>query len=161
MPEELRLIAGWPMVVASQGPEIADFMTQPSPKNLEKLAEKRTNLQAENLVNQDHLLNILFLGSSDGLPSHPKVNGILGGSLANLLVWNSKDPALWPDSNFLRSLIYNSLFPALKGIMTAGQWRGEIGNPRKTIVSSDRYQNDRREAIVRLSELMKRVGLHI
>ena len=159
MTAELRTIASWPMIAASFSSEVSRFMESPSAQTAMQMSAQRIAIAGEKLIDESNLLDVLFLGSSSGKASHPKASGISHGSLANLLVWNIQDPVFWPMTNLPRSLVFNAILPALKGLMTIGEFRGEIGRPRESIIHHPAYQASLLEASQRLKSLVKRCGI--
>lgn len=87
---------------------------------------------------------------------HPKLQaGVLEpGRLANLLVWDLDQPELWPAHDPLRALTLTAASRGIHAMMVAGQWRGEAGSFRQSIVSSPEYREARHEADVRLRALL-------
>lgn len=158
---ELRTLANWPMIELGLSPEFSEFRRSTSPIQAQGLAALRHTVlnESSHWMNQDILLNVLFLGTARDKAIHPKVNGLNPGSLANLLVWNWDDPIFWPGHSPAHSLIYSDIQPALKGVMTLGRWRGTVGDLRRSLLNSNEYKTARREATQRLNSLLDRAGL--
>lgn len=88
--------------------------------------------------------------------AHPTVRaGVLEpGRLANLIVWDLEQPELWPAHEPLRALTLTQASRGIHAMMVGGQWRGEAGNFRQSIVSSASYREAREEADRRLRALL-------
>lgn len=158
---ELRTLATWPMTSIGLSPEFSEFRRSTSPIQAQGMSALRQTIIGESSkwVDQQVLLNVLFLGNARGQTTHPKIGGLNPGNLANLLVWNWEDPVFWPSHSPLHTFIYGDVQPALKGIMTLGKWRGTVGDVRRSLLNSNEYKSSRREATERLNSLLDRAGL--
>lgn len=89
---------------------------------------------------------------------HPKLlAGVVeAGALANLIVWDLDGPAAWPAQDPLHSLCFSvpGGGAAIYNLMTLGQWRGESGNFRRSVLDSKAYAQARTEASARRRELL-------
>ena len=158
---EMRTLATWPMTSLGLSSEFSEFRRSATPVQAQGMSALRHTLQSECTLslNQQNLLNVLFLGTARRKAIHPKVNGLAPGSLANLVVWNWEDPVFWPGHAPLHSLIFSDVQPAMKGIMTLGKWRGTVGDLRRSVLNSNEYKSARREATDRLNTLLNRAGI--
>ncbi|MEY4066124.1 MAG: hypothetical protein RIR26_2332, partial [Pseudomonadota bacterium] len=123
---ELRTLATWPMTAVSHSTEIADFRRGGTAVQAQILADARNAWQRDfrEPLSTEKLLSVLFFGSAQGTPLHPKTAGLAAGSFANLVVWNWDDPVFWPQVAPEHALVFSDVQPALKGIMSLGRWRG-------------------------------------
>jgi cytosine/adenosine deaminase-related metal-dependent hydrolase len=158
---EMRTLATWPMASISHSPEYSEFRRSASKVQAQGLSALRSALTDEQhtLLTEEKLLNILFMGRSEGPSANCNTVGIRAGGIANLTVWNWEDPIFWPGHSPKRSILFSDLQPALKGLMTLGRWRGTIGDVRRSILGSSEYKSARREATERLNALLDRAGL--
>jgi cytosine/adenosine deaminase-related metal-dependent hydrolase len=158
---EMRTLATWPMTVVSHSFEFQHFRETPSPENAKKADALRLQRMKDQriTISREQLLNVMFFDSARGLSNECHTRGLTAGGLANLVIWNSEDPVFWPGFDPLHSLAFGDLLPAMKGLMTIGQWRGTIGNVRGSIVASPEYREARHEATRCLNHLLRRAGL--
>ena len=103
------------------------------------------------------LLNTVWTTPGDLHPDLP-VGRIAAGRRANIAVWDLDHPACWPATDPFRTLTMSDMGPALWGMMTNGEWRGEPGRFRDSIVESDDYRAACQEASARLRDLLARLG---
>lgn len=158
---ELRTLATWPMTALSSSTDYEKFRNGGTAAQAQKIADARTACQHDfkEALSTEKLLSVLFLGSAQGAPLHPKTAGLAAGSFANLIVWNWDDPVFWPHVAPQHSLVFSDVQPALKGIMSLGRWRGSVGDVRRSLLQSAEYKAALKEASSRLEGLMNRSGL--
>ena len=91
---------------------------------------------------------------------HPALrSGVIEpGARAQLCVYDPGHPALWPGRDLLRGLALGGIAPALTGVIAAGEWVGEPGNPaaclRDPVVREWMQEASRRHAL-----LLERAGI--
>lgn len=96
---------------------------------------------------------------------HPHFSaGVLqSGSLANLLIWDTSHPKLWPSADPLSALVMCDATPAISAMMVAGRWIGsdpsDSSDFRTGLLRSSAYASAREEADERLRALLKAVDL--
>lgn len=99
-------------------------------------------------------------GNAKTLHPEAKVGVIEKGALANICVWDSEHPALWPNSNPLHSLCFNNTQAALNRIMICGEWKIDgAGDLNGRIMRDPRTREWLAEATAKREELMTRAGL--
>ena len=86
---------------------------------------------------------------------------ITSGARANICLWDLNHPGCWPANDPLRTLIMSDMSGALWGMMVNGQWLGEPGRFRESILTSNAFQEARSEAQQRLTVLYRKLGLPI
>ena len=86
---------------------------------------------------------------------HPrmKAGAIAPGQLANLVVWDTDHPSMWPTTDPLRALAYNDTGAAIEAMWVAGRPIGQRGSFAQSIRESDSYREARQEADERLRAL--------
>jgi hypothetical protein len=105
---------------------------------------------------------------------HPRMQAgrLAPGCLANLVVWDTAHPALWPAMDVKSALCLNSsLGPASSALLVAGKWmgqqplsspgKGEVGTAgswQAALLGSERYASHHAEASERLEGLLQRTG---
>ncbi len=89
---------------------------------------------------------------------HPQflAGAITPGAIANLVVYDKNHPALWPGENAVRALAYSNAAPAIRRMMTMGQWLTEDFN-HSSICKSDHYAQTVHEASKRYQSLRKSI----
>ena len=90
---------------------------------------------------------------------HPqlRVGQIAPGFWANLVVWDLDHPATWPSPDPIHTLVMTNATAAIDQMMLRGQWMGEAGHFRSSIVGSDAFKDAHREASERLAHLLNRL----
>lgn len=82
------------------------------------------------------------------------------GRLANIAVYDTDHPCLWPAGDALRSLCFSDVAPALVAMMVNGRWVGTRGEGfPSAVIASVEYRDAVREAEARRRALFVRAGL--
>jgi cytosine/adenosine deaminase-related metal-dependent hydrolase len=87
---------------------------------------------------------------------HPAfVAGVIeAGALANVVVWDTNHPAMWPALDPLHTLTMADATKAIHAMYVAGRRIGRDGDFQRSIVDSDGYRAARLEASERLTRLL-------
>jgi cytosine/adenosine deaminase-related metal-dependent hydrolase len=155
--KELRAVSGFPLQQLSYAKPYQQFIDgqASSPAALQPL--RRQIWDASTKFREPSWL----LAKVWDLPGtlHPQVNvgRLQAGYLANLLVWNTREPALWPGTQ-LRSIAFGDSSSSIHALMVAGQWVGTGGNFARSLVESTAYQEAEEEARRRLEEVMRKLN---
>jgi len=90
--------------------------------------------------------------------AHPGMRAgvIQGGALANLLVWDTEHPSLWPNEDLLRVIAMGDTTGAIHAMYVAGRSVGEAGDFHRSIRESEAYREAHREAEKRLAAVLAR-----
>jgi cytosine/adenosine deaminase-related metal-dependent hydrolase len=92
---------------------------------------------------------------------HPRLPAgrLAAGTLANLAIYDTWHPSMWPGTDPLQALVYGRCSGALHGMVLRGRWIGERGTFHESLLSGDGYRTAAREASAKLSALLQRAGL--
>ncbi|MBX9703705.1 MAG: amidohydrolase family protein [Silvanigrellaceae bacterium] len=76
------------------------------------------------------------------------------GALANILVWDTKHPSLWPCSQPAKSLAMGDTLGGIFNMCVNGKWLGKDGDYCKSILNSSEYLDSYTEAEARLKNFL-------
>lgn len=158
--QELRLMAsgrGYAVVPSEAG---RAFRAKGSLETAAAVEEIRTSGRTErqSLATPSALLNTVWATPGRWTPG--SISGqIVPGARADLAIWDLDHPACWPAPLPLRTLAMSDTAGALWGMMLNGEWRGERGRFRESILESHAYTEALSEASGRLAALRRRLGL--
>lgn len=154
---ELRVAALAPAFQLPDAPARRAFSAAPSEATLSALHERRQAIHAAQLP-PAKLLEMVWSVPGRLHPQLP-AGRIEAGALANLAIYDTWHPAMWPGHDPLQALVYGRCSGALHGMLVRGAWVGERGQLHASILGSDRYRDAVADANQRLAGLMKRAGL--
>lgn len=158
--QELRLVTAGPSYALTGSDPWQRFCVGAVPAAALKT---RRNEVREPLLR--HLEPASLLKSVWSIPGgmHPRqqVGSIETGSLANLAIYDTEHPAMWPALDPLSTLVMNDCAPALWGLMAGGRWIGERGAVQASLLASDDFAMARSEARSRLRALLERAGISV
>lgn len=89
---------------------------------------------------------------------HPqqRVGQLVAGALANVLVWNTKHPSMWPRGDAKRALAYGDTTAAIRAMWVAGRQVGDLQRGPQALLDHPAFAGWQREADARLKELKAR-----
>jgi 5-methylthioadenosine/S-adenosylhomocysteine deaminase len=155
--KELRAVAGMTTAQVTWSKERKDLRNEMSAKRVESVERARRMSDGDPLRDPRHLLHRIWAGPARWFRGL-KTGVIEEGARAQLLVIDPEHPAFWPARDPFRALALGNVGPTLSGVIAAGQWVGEPGDPgaclREPVV---REWID--EATRRHRELMERSGV--
>jgi len=156
--QELRLIAGAPGLSGTWSQAREAFESKGTLAAAQALQSHRVGAFDRSIarLGDVDLLGMVWGDAGDYHPDLP-VGSIEEGRFANFVIWNLDDPGLWPAPDPLRALVMGDATQAIEQVMIAGQWRGQRGHFRQSIVASDDYREARLEAEQRLAALLARI----
>ncbi len=156
--KEMRYVAGLRTNPASASREYRSFLEDGGLKRAHRVSAERARTHKERggLAADASLLSRVW-----SIPGamHPgfQAGVIAPGALANLILWNTTHPTMWPGTRPLRTLAMGDTTQAIANVMTRGAWRGTTGDFHRSVTNSEEYQQVRRAASERLDALMKRL----
>jgi 5-methylthioadenosine/S-adenosylhomocysteine deaminase len=108
----------------------------------------------------DHAAALLARVTSVPGALHPKHRAgvIAPGALANLTVWDTDHPAMWPGHDPHRALATGDVSGALVRMMTRGAWLSARGE-HAALAQSEAWRSARAEARDKLEALLTRAGV--
>ncbi|MFT5353832.1 MAG: 5-methylthioadenosine/S-adenosylhomocysteine deaminase [Polyangiales bacterium] len=146
--KELRFAAGWRTAGASWSAEYESFLDE---KSSAAAVWKHRQEQAKQ-VPVDGLLDKVW-GMAGSLHPQFRAGVIEPGGLANLLVWDTDHPGLWPADNPLHALVYGDAAGAIHAMAVGGQTVGVVGDFARSLTQSEGYREAQKEARARLRAL--------
>lgn len=158
--KELRYVAGLRAHASSNSSEYKNFIEHSGLDHAESSASRRRQLFEDRarFADESFLLDRVW-----GIPGalHPSFTAgvIAQGALANLIVWDTDAPSMWPGLRPARSIAMADTTGAIQNVMLRGSWVGETGDYHRSITQSDAYRDARTEASARLRALLDRIGL--
>jgi 5-methylthioadenosine/S-adenosylhomocysteine deaminase len=158
--KELRFVAGLRALGAAYSVEREAFTHQGGLPAARALAARRAREYdgRRGWADASFLLERVW-GAPGRMHPGARAGEIAPGALANLAVWDTAHPSMWPGDRPLRALTMGDTSGALLNLMVAGAWRGEHGDYARSITSSDAYADAQSEATARLRELFDRAGV--
>jgi 5-methylthioadenosine/S-adenosylhomocysteine deaminase len=158
--QELRLMANGRAYAVTSSTAGARFIESNGLSEAESLEKVRQETRAarHSMSNPRALLDTVWRTPGQ-MHQHLPVGDIAPGYRANLTVWDLEHPACWPATDPLRTLTMSDVSSALWGMMINGEWRGEPGRFRESILLSDNFHGAREEADGRLKALLSRLSL--
>ena len=156
--KELRYIAGLRTMEASFHKDYRQFARSGAIADARSAntARQATYRGREHFAADDFLLSRVFDVPGSLHPAF-KAGAITPGALANLAVWDTTHPSMWPGLRPMRTIAMGDTTDALWNVMTRGEWVGEGGNYHRSLTSSPEYVEARRAASDRLDALLKRL----
>ena len=158
---ELRFFSSADSYAITMGETLRKFRQDPTLKRARAVQDERQiifDMRAP-FVEPTTLLSSLWNDAADLHPQAP-VGMIEEGRWANLVVWDTDHPCFWPNKDPLQALTMANVTPAIKRIMTKGEWRFDgSGYLAHRIASHPLVADWRIEATERLQALWKRAGL--
>jgi 5-methylthioadenosine/S-adenosylhomocysteine deaminase len=154
--KELRAVAGMTTAQVTWSRERVDLRAGISAERVAAVDRARRISDGDPLRDPRHLLHRIWAGPGKwcgGL----KAGVIEEGARAQLLVIDPEHPALWPARDPFRALAFGSVGTAITGVIAAGRWVGEPGDPGACLrepVAREWFD----EANRRHRELMERAG---
>ena len=90
---------------------------------------------------------------------HPAfiVGEISVGAMANLVVWDTDHPSMWPASSPLRVLVMGDTAQAIHAMFVMGKQIGATGDFHRSLLNGFVYKEAIKEATARFDSLLKRV----
>lgn len=181
---ELRLLSGLPSFAATHSPQLAAlWRSQPAAAGagegapadeLGALADalfavrQAAHQSAASAALRSPAELLATVWQTPGrLHPHFRAGVVEAGALANLLVWDTAHPNLWPAADVLAALAMCDAPPAIESMMVAGKWIGRepggAGAPdfRRALLDSAAYRSAREEAEARLAALLARAGIRL
>lgn len=156
--QELRLAAGGQGFGITSSNTVREFYRSGKTSDAHSIEALRLQQRATKptALKDPNLLDTVW--ATPGM-LHPKLKcgRIAVGCLANLAIWDSMHPNLWPMHDVQRSLVMNHTASALNGLVLMGQPRGKIGDFQRSILAEDGYIESRMEAEARRDAFMKRL----
>jgi len=153
---ELRVAALAGAFSLTDAPQRRAFAADPSEETLAAMVAHRRAAQAHQLE-PPALLSMVWSVPGDLHPQLP-AGRIAAGRLANLAIYDTWHPAMWPGSAPLQSLTLGRCAGALHGLLLRGRWVGERGSFHASILESDGYRAATADANRRLPALLRRAG---
>ena len=157
MPHEMSALAGLVGHNTSASQAYRDFLDGGDPSEVWALRQG-AHAEVAQQVSPAALLSRAW-SVPGALHPHFQAGVIAPGALANLTLWDSEHPAMWPCESPLRALAYSAPTAAIQQVMTRGQWRGARGDFQRSIVESEDYRAVLAEATARRSVLLSKAGL--
>jgi len=157
--KEMRFVAGLRDAALSSSPEYAAFLSSGTLEDAQAVSEARSALFAErrHWANEDFLLDRVWRIPGELNPD-VTVGVLETGALANILVWDTEHPAMWPGTRPLRSLAMADTTSAIDRMMVAGRWISAHGEHQHACAKSDEVLEARKEASERFEALLARIG---
>lgn len=146
--KELRFAAGWRTAGASWSSEYESFLDGKA--SADAVWKHRQDKAKQ--VPVDGLLSKVW-GLAGSLHPQFRAGVIETGALANLLVWDTDHPGLWPANNPLHALVYGDAAGAIHAMAVGGETVGVIGDFARSLSQSDGYREAQKEARARLNAL--------
>ena len=158
--KELRHVSGLRTMGASCAPEYARFVREGSVERAREARAVRASLFAErqHWAEPDFLLDRVWR-----VPGklHPQMSAglIAPGALANVVVWDTDHPSMWPGTRPLRTLAMGDTSAAIRQMMCAGRWLGDRDDYARSLTRHPAYLDAATEASARLEALIGRLNL--
>lgn len=159
---ELRFFAAADSYATTMGDSLQKFRKNDSVSNAKRVQAERQIIfdMRSPYVSPEKLLASVWGNAGDLHPQLP-VGALEVGRLANILVWDSQHPCLWPNWDPLQSLAFNNATGALKRIMLRGEWLFDgDGYLAHRIMQDSRVRLWQQEATVAWKKLLKRANLN-
>ncbi len=158
--KELRFVAGLRALGAAYSVERGAFTHEGSLSAARALAARRAREYDERRgwADASFLLERVW-GAPGRMHGGVRAGTIAPGALANLAVWDTTHPSMWPGDRPLRALTMGDTSSALQNLMVAGAWRGTHGDYARSLTGSPEYADAQAEATARLRELFTRAGV--
>lgn len=154
---ELRLAATAAGFSLTTTPQRRAFATDGNPQTLAALVTKRQDIHQQQL-SPPELLKMVWQVPGALHPQLPA--GLLSkGYLANVAIYDTWHPAMWPGTDPLQALVYGQCSGALHGLILQGQWIGERGMFQASLLNSDTYRQAVEDGARHLQALLRRAGL--
>lgn len=146
--KELRFAAGWRAAGASWSTVYEDFLDG---KSSAAAVWEHRQAQAKPVAVDGLLARVWSMAGS----LHPQFRAgvIEEGALANLLVWDTDHPGLWPADNPLHALVYGDSAGAIHAMAVGGETVGVVGDFARSLTQSEEYRDAQEEARARLRAL--------
>ena len=156
--KEMRHIAGLRTVEASSHPDYRRFASSGALEDARNAnnARQDTHRQREALATDEALLSRVFSIPGALHPSF-RAGTIAPGALANLIVWDTAHPSMWPGLHPLRTIAMGDTTDAIWNMMARGEWVSEGGNYHRALTTSPDYLDAHQEATARLTALLARL----
>ena len=158
--QELRILANGGSFSVHTSQEFNEFYSTGDTADATRVERLRVSDREDRLQfsTPQSLLDTVWRTPADLHPEYASGRLMVGGP-ANLAVWDLEHPSCWPAESPVRTLAMSDVSGALFGVMTNGQWRGELGNVSQSILQSSEYGEAKREANARLASLKRTLGL--
>lgn len=154
---ELRIAALAPAFTLTARPELRRLADAPGPETLDAMVARRQAVHRDQLT-PAQLLEMVWSVPGGLHPSLP-AGRLAAGTLANLAIYDTWHPSMWPGLDPLQALVYGSCSGALHGMMLRGRWIGERGAFHASLLEGDGYQQAAQTASRHLRGLLQRAGL--
>ena len=158
---ELRFFSAADSYAVTMGETLLKFRKDPTLKRARSVKDERQiifDLRAP-FIDPSTLLSAIWNDAADLHPKAP-VGMIEENRWANLVVWDTDHPCFWPNTDPLQALTMANVTPAIKRIMTKGEWRFDgRGYLASRVASSPMVTEWRKEATQRLHSLWNRASL--
>lgn len=113
--------------------------------------------QQEPYMSRQLCLEKITTQGSHHIPGHPS-GAIKAGFRANLAIWNTKHPSIWPAKEWTAS-VFSDANSSLEWMLVGGKKIGEPGQLLgSTLLNSNQYQKHLEEAEDRFYKLLERLG---
>lgn len=156
--KELRYIAGLRTMEASFHPDYRQFAKSGALADAKtaNAARQKIYRAREGFAQDAFLLSHVFDIPGDLHPAFT-AGTIAPGALANLAVWDTTHPSMWPGLRPMRTLAMGDTTDALWNVMSRGVWVGEGGNYHRSLTDSQEFIDAKNTASQRLQALLKRL----
>lgn len=154
--KELKFTAGFPKLNSMQQLN-SKLMLKYSEKNRKQFLKDnaKVNKVYRKFSDPSFLLNKIFEGPGT-FHNNFKAGIIQAGALANLIIWDSNHPAMWPAENLPKILSFGDTTSAIYNMLLAGKWVSQSGNFINGILYSDNYKLSLKEANSRLKHFISK-----
>lgn len=157
--KELRFVAGMRSVATSWSQQQRVFHESGTLEDAKALQARRQRTFDEWPVWADPTQLLSRVWSIPGRLDPRMPCGVIApGAWAHLLTWDVAHPSFWPGNDVLRVLAYGEPGDALDGMMVSGRWIGRPGQLRSALLHNGDFDEARREADARLTQLLKRIA---
>lgn len=158
---ELRFFASASTYSVTMGENLRKFRQSPNVQKARSVQEERQVIYDMRAPFSDPktVLQSVWGHAGDLHPKAP-VGAIEIGRWANLVVWDGNHPCLWPNWDILQGLTTANATPAIKRIMSRGEWKFDGDGYLSTrIMESPKIQEWREEATVLWKDLLHRTNI--
>jgi 5-methylthioadenosine/S-adenosylhomocysteine deaminase len=156
--KELRHVAGLRTAGATWSAAYRDFVHGARDAGADLAWEERGRLfaRAASIARPEALLSRVW--SIPGAAHSALRAGVLEpGALANVVVWDSAHPSMWPEAG-LSTLAMGDTTQAIHAMFVAGREIGQAGDFHRSVVESDDYRSALAEATRRRERVLARAG---
>jgi 5-methylthioadenosine/S-adenosylhomocysteine deaminase len=154
LPKELRALALLRVGALSRSPALRSWERGRADDVGAVVSARSRALRGDDAIDDPARLLARITAVPGALHPDAPVGRIAPGQLANLALWDTSHPALWPGSDPTRGLALCDATGALLQLMVAGRWRSERGRHHE-LAWGDDWREQRKEAQERLGWLLR------